>query len=156
MSSRDHFVYRAFDAEGRLLYVGCTKAPKQRRAAHRWDSPWFKFATRFTMAGPYEKSEAYRREDEAIESELPWFNATRADRGNVTRWRSAHSREWEKREPGFAVYSPETGWNHEAMEALADACTATVSAIFGPQPDVDTRLANYLAAVDSGAMERSA
>ncbi len=35
-----HFVYRAFDADGRALYVGCTSNLKARMAQHRSRAEW--------------------------------------------------------------------------------------------------------------------
>jgi predicted GIY-YIG superfamily endonuclease len=156
MTARTHFVYRAFDADGRLLYVGCTKAPQRRHAAHRNSSPWFQYAEHFTMAGPYAKAEALRREDAAIESENPWFNATRADRGNFTRWRRIRSREWERLCPYYETYTPGVGWNREAMHELGTKSEAAANAILGPRPNAETRHAAYLAALEASAMTRSA
>lgn len=77
-----HYVYRCYDAAGRLLYVGCTFHVKSRLAAHRHGSGAAK-ASRWlqvTMAayeveGPYPTKEAgLAAEAAAIRTEQPLFN----------------------------------------------------------------------------------
>lgn len=75
MTERNHFVYRAYDSVGRILYVGCTGKPNQRYANHRATSAWFPYATSIKMAGPYEKADAYSREKNLILELRPLFNA---------------------------------------------------------------------------------
>lgn len=69
---RPHYLYRAFDGYGLLLYVGCSLAVEKRIATHR-RSAWFRFADTIAVAGPWDRSEARRLEREAIESESPFF-----------------------------------------------------------------------------------
>lgn len=71
---RDHFVYRAIDSSGRLLYVGCTGKPWKRWLEHRSGSLWADYVARFRVAGPYEKATARRIERAAIHTEDPIFN----------------------------------------------------------------------------------
>lgn len=73
---RQHFVYRAFAADGYLLYVGCSYTPDKRFAAHRSSSCWFDEAVRFTMSGPYNYETARHIEHVAINSERPQYNYT--------------------------------------------------------------------------------
>lgn len=73
-SRREHFVYRAFDADGRLLYVGCTIRPTKRFNEHKGQSRWFPFAVKFTMQGPYNYQTGRRIEKEAIYGEHPLWN----------------------------------------------------------------------------------
>lgn len=88
-TERDHWVYRAWDADGRLLYIGCTKNLKQRRAAHATgtDSDWYPFATRFRAYGPYTYETARAIERQAIETEESYFNGTSEDHRAWLRWR---------------------------------------------------------------------
>lgn len=74
MTERTHFVYRAFDEDGRLLYIGCTKNLKERAAGHRADLRWFQDATRFHVAGPYPRERALDIEKTAIKAERPLHN----------------------------------------------------------------------------------
>jgi predicted GIY-YIG superfamily endonuclease len=72
---REHFVYRALDAEGRLLYVGCSMNVERRMAEHKAWGEWTHRVARLKLAGPYNYSTARRMEREAIQSEDPLFNA---------------------------------------------------------------------------------
>lgn len=73
---RQHFVYRAFDESGALLYIGCSKNLRERMGEHRSFSPWFAHAARFTLAGPYNYETARQIERDAIHSERPLYNQT--------------------------------------------------------------------------------
>lgn len=74
MTERTHFVYRAYDADGQLLYIGCTKSPQKRMAQHKYDRRWFADATRFRLSGPYPEARAFLLEAEAIKAERPLHN----------------------------------------------------------------------------------
>lgn len=72
---KTHYVYRAFDADGRCLYVGCTNRPKQRLGEHRRGSAWWPFAVRFEVdADPQVNAYAWRDERREIERLRPVFN----------------------------------------------------------------------------------
>lgn len=58
MSVRTHFVYLLHDEAGRLLYVGMTRNPRQRRAHHRSQSAWFPEVQSTRMIGPLPQDEA--------------------------------------------------------------------------------------------------
>jgi len=81
---RDHFVYRAWDEFGLLLYVGCTKQPTVRWKQHKTSEQalWTQYAQRFLLSGPYERKTALRLEGEAIDGESPYFNCTSEQRRN--------------------------------------------------------------------------
>lgn len=87
MSDRDHFVYEAFDADGLLLYVGCTGQPDTRYRAHMAGNynlhGWFNpFVTRWRVSGPYPKVTAYAIERERIARQQPiWNGHSRDNRG---------------------------------------------------------------------------
>lgn len=51
-----HFVYRCFDADGRLLYVGLTKNPEQRLAGHRSQTLWFGDVVSYGVLDPAERA----------------------------------------------------------------------------------------------------
>lgn len=71
---RPHYVYRCFDAEGRLLYVGCTVNPKDRIAQHR-DTAWWgdRIASARMTVFPH-RDYALAKEREAIFAERPVCN----------------------------------------------------------------------------------
>lgn len=72
---RDHFVYRTYDAYGRLLYIGCTKRLTQRWYMHRYERPAMAEATvHCRLQGPYTKSVARTIERDAVRIEDPIHN----------------------------------------------------------------------------------
>lgn len=75
-NERRHYVYRAFNAAGELLYVGRTIDPVERARAHRRSSPWVSQVERVRMFGPltYEKSKDVERE--ALKNEYPLYGIT--------------------------------------------------------------------------------
>lgn len=68
-------LYRSFDAEGRLLYVGITHNPDVRSATHSRTSTWAQFADTTTTEWHATWDLAHTAEREAIESERPLFNS---------------------------------------------------------------------------------
>lgn len=77
---RRHFVYRAYDAAGQLLYVGMTIDLDRRRREHKTNRIWFDQAVRFRIAGPYNYQSARRIERQAINSERPVHNHDEPER----------------------------------------------------------------------------
>lgn len=69
--------YRAYDADGRLLYLGVTGHPEQRMKAHRSRAAWFRHAARIDWrdAGP-NRLAAFRAEAAAILAERPVYGTT--------------------------------------------------------------------------------
>lgn len=72
---REHYVYRAYDNEGGLLYVGCTFDVAKRIKEHRYGQ-WRYLMVRLHVAGPFNYETARQLEHDAIESERPQFNFT--------------------------------------------------------------------------------
>lgn len=74
---RDHFVYRLFDGDGNLLYVGCTKRPARRWQEHRSTRPHMTDRVRRVhMFGPTTRRVARDIEYFAIRRESPEFGWT--------------------------------------------------------------------------------
>lgn len=77
---RPHYIYRCFDADGFLIYIGCTANVKQRMKNHRSSpnraSRWLKACmASHTVSGPLAGLEAGRAaERDAIRAECPLFN----------------------------------------------------------------------------------
>ena len=67
-------LYRWFDENGMLLYVGITSDPKRREAEHRRQSRWFYLATQKRTEEYPNRSAAMNAEAVAIETEAPKFN----------------------------------------------------------------------------------
>lgn len=70
-------VYRLFDADGDLLYVGCSINPKRRIARHRATQPWGRdiAAARTLIEWHPSLGEAAEAECEAIAAGAPLCNA---------------------------------------------------------------------------------
>jgi hypothetical protein len=67
-------LYRCFDADGRLLYVGISSSVPMRLKNHRYQSSWFPLVARVTVTPPRPWSAIRGDEREVIASELPLFN----------------------------------------------------------------------------------
>ena len=68
------FVYRAFNAEGVLLYIGSTIGPAWRMKAHESHTRWWHVAARFDFEQFDTEAEAREAEIEAIRTEFPRWN----------------------------------------------------------------------------------
>lgn len=77
---RSHYVYRCFDAEGLLLYVGCASNVKRRMSHHargtaRASRTLSALMASYTTEGPYStRADAEAAEQSAIASEAPLLN----------------------------------------------------------------------------------
>lgn len=71
---REHYVYRCFDSEGRLLYIGCSRRVETRMKEHRASAKWAKQVARMKLAGPYTYKVARDLEREATRDEDPIHN----------------------------------------------------------------------------------
>ena len=67
-------LYRYFDSEGRLLYLGITGDNTKRQSQHRRDSFWFGLIASATFEHYPTRLEALAAEKSAIQSEQPKFN----------------------------------------------------------------------------------
>ena len=68
------YLYRCFDSEGNLLYIGITKSIPTRMEEHKWYSAWWPYLDRYELEEISSRKEAFRAETEAIHAELPIFN----------------------------------------------------------------------------------
>lgn len=74
-ASLPHYVYRCFDAKGRLLYVGCTYNPVARPKQHRAEKRvWVDMVARTTWTVWPDRRKALDMERLAIETENPIHN----------------------------------------------------------------------------------
>lgn len=69
-------LYRHFDAQGVLLYVGITARPERRAEQHRARSRWWRFVGRSEVEWFDSSKEAAQAERDAIHAEEPVFNGT--------------------------------------------------------------------------------
>lgn len=72
--SRPAWVYRAYDADGRLLYVGCTAEVGARLSYHAQHAPWWIFHSAITTEQFDSEAAARDAELEAIATEYPRWN----------------------------------------------------------------------------------
>lgn len=70
----DHTLYRFFDADGHLLYVGRTISPARRWREHEKKSPWFEAVAKVTRQVFATAGEVDRAERHAIATERPIYN----------------------------------------------------------------------------------
>lgn len=69
-----HYLYKHFDANGLLLYVGITNNPRTRHLGHKRDSEWFYLSRRFVCFKRETKAECEHEEMLAIQNEKPLYN----------------------------------------------------------------------------------
>ena len=74
MSEDRTALYRYFDAEGRLLYVGVSLSAIQRQMAHEASSPWYRSHASMTTEWFASRAKALQAERTAIISEEPAYN----------------------------------------------------------------------------------
>lgn len=67
-------LYRFYDADGRLLYVGCTVDLARRTSEHRQMSWWFQMVTKTRLQVFVAEEAARAAEAVAIQEEQPAFN----------------------------------------------------------------------------------
>lgn len=72
--SRPNFVYRCYDADGRLIYVGCTATPNKRLRDHAKNSWWATQIAQVRVVVFPDRQYALAKEREAIETEGPRWN----------------------------------------------------------------------------------
>lgn len=74
---RNHYVYRYYDADGWLMYVGCTVRPKARLVEHRNQRPGMCAAiAEVKLSGPYSYRIARELERQALSTEEPICGST--------------------------------------------------------------------------------
>jgi predicted GIY-YIG superfamily endonuclease len=73
------YLYRHFDAEGKLLYVGISLSAIGRLAQHKTASAWFDDIRNVTIEKFATRSEALDAETKAIKEEKPLHNISQVD-----------------------------------------------------------------------------
>ena len=68
-----HRLYRCYDADGVLLYIGVSKSWADRMYAHHLSKPWWDDVVDVRLT-PVTEADAYVWEREAIEAEQPRYN----------------------------------------------------------------------------------
>lgn len=108
-------LYRAFDSDDALLYVGATTKPGQRLYAHGHDKDWWTEVDRITLEHFPTREDAFAAESQAIDLEQPRYNLSRPRRvltsEEIARRQAAREerdREWQERrdEEEATLWSP--------------------------------------------------
>ena len=73
-SDQPHDVYWLYDAEGRVLYIGCTRQLTRRLTEHSKHQEWWPRIARIEVEGYADKPAAIKAERHAIYTERPIFN----------------------------------------------------------------------------------
>lgn len=161
-----HFVYRAFDSYGHLLYIGCTLNVAKRMGQHRSQSLWHKYAETIAISGPYDGRSAARQiETEAIESEASYFNATKADTRATQANRNTTARMAFERmgnKPSFDLAREHDEEYVARYDSISDryenakrAIAARLKATTHPYMTDADRLGRYLAARENAELART-
>lgn len=124
MNVRGHYVYRVYDADERLIYIGATSDLMKRWDAHEALSWWYELAERVD-AEPYPtRYAAFAAEMVAIQEEQPAFNIRhRTDGPELTGADADLARQWRQR-PGNYFYSLALIDRLNAMSAAAVSSAA--------------------------------
>lgn len=85
------YVYRVYDADNCLLYVGCSVNPERRMKDHRRDRRlWIPYVSHVEVVGPFPRRQALDIETHAFDNEGAHFNVTTAEKASVMdRWHTA-------------------------------------------------------------------
>lgn len=67
-------VYRLYDADGALLYVGVARSPRERLSDHAYRKPWWPQVARKTIEWHPDRETALEAEARAIHTEHPVHN----------------------------------------------------------------------------------
>lgn len=81
----DHGIYRAYDAAGRLLYVGITRGLRARFRQHFEESLWIDQVARLEFEPGYTEAEARSEEERQIKGLRPIHNKIHALPDKATR-----------------------------------------------------------------------
>lgn len=82
VEDRPHYVYRHYNADGVLLYVGCTVDPRLRTTQHQANSWWFPQVYRSRLIVFPNRLHALRVERDSIAAERPMWNVRHQDFSN--------------------------------------------------------------------------
>lgn len=134
--TQPHWLYRHYDADEALLYVGMTREP-ERRPYRREARPWLAASVRVDLEGPMSRVMALRSEEWAIEAEEPRHNVYRHN-GALLALAIAYDDLTAARHQSWARFLA-SGWDEEARPPCLSAEDFTVHP---PAPQVLRELAH--------------
>jgi predicted GIY-YIG superfamily endonuclease len=101
------FLYRLYDKEGHLLYVGITFNLRTRMRDHARDQEWWPQVARRTMICYATREEASRAETEAIKTEHPRHNTQQQSNSRTVYLKDRGPGEWVYCPPGARLFVQE-------------------------------------------------
>ena len=111
MSRKVNALYRIFDADDELLYVGITNNPRGRAMDHVRLKPWARRISYITFEHFRSRDELVAAERKAVAGECPTFNVAH-NRGDIT------NDDWEVEE--YGPEPPCTDADRASFAAAAD------------------------------------
>lgn len=108
------YVYRLFDAEGRLLYVGQTVRPDRRVQDHRLRKSWGGQIARVDLTEPMDRESALKHEAAAINTERPVYNINRSNGSQYFGAGPDTPEAFQQREAEFFREHPNAPWPERA------------------------------------------
>lgn len=119
-------VYHHVNAEGKILYIGCTVNPMARFAIHRSQSSWAKSVVRIDIHWFPTMAEALVEERRQIESICPPFNRQYSGRGPANyRTNLGHQH--------LSKWMSETGVTERDLARHLAVSSAIVRSLFNPR-----------------------
>lgn len=92
-----HYLYRLFDKDGSLLYIGVSANPTDRMRVHKTGSSWFNNVARLDVEKVGTKADALNKERRAIIQERPKHNKTKKIPGRQVGSQDEYLKPWRKR-----------------------------------------------------------
>jgi predicted GIY-YIG superfamily endonuclease len=132
-------LYRHFDADGALLYVGVTNNPQRRMAEHRCRAAWRDEIHSVKVKWFCDRLSAEIAEREAITSERPVFNGGRG-------------RDYEPTGDAFRDWLAATGTTQDSLAAEYGLAKSTVSQMASGTRRTPLRFAAYVEDISEGAV----
>ena len=113
-------LYRFFDADGGLLYLGIAKDPDRRRAQHARDAAdtWFPLASSREVEWFDTRLEAESAERETLVAERPRFNMAHTGRITDEAWSAHENRKARRAAKSVAVDPRNPGKTADAIQAV--------------------------------------
>lgn len=93
-----HYLYRHFDAKGKLLYVGISLSATYRLSQHKQASPWFGEIARVEIEKCETRAQALEKERVAIVEEKPTHNLMRPSIAALKELRKSESKSEESKQ----------------------------------------------------------
>lgn len=102
----DHALYRFFNSDGGLLYIGISVNAPQRFKRHKGDQPWWLEVAQITIERYASRADVLAAEKRAIETEHPLYNVVHNTGVRLTR--SARQGRWDHL--GRLIISLDADW----------------------------------------------